>query len=76
MRCTKYAAPRAKCIQDLLNLPLYPVNLTTELALGVPPPPPLPNRSLNKKSALRKCHDQCLSITGTFLNSIDKISRL
>ena len=71
LHCPKFATERSLCV-DALHLLYVPVELTVDLALGEPPPAP-PNRSLRgEKAFLRSLHDQCLHITGLFLQAIDR----
>ena len=52
------------------------IDLTPDLVLGLPPPLP-PDPSLHsERTFLRLQHHACLAITGDFLLSIDKVTRL
>jgi hypothetical protein len=75
MKCTKFNAERSICSTSLLDL-YSPVKLTLALVLGQPPPLPADKTLHNEKSFLKLWHEQCLQITGVFLLSIDRRSRL
>jgi hypothetical protein len=75
MKCTKFNADRSVCSTGLLEL-YSPVKLTLALVLGQPPPLPADRTLHNEKSFLKLWHEQCLQITGVFLLSIDRRSRL
>jgi hypothetical protein len=75
MRCSKFTAARVRCINDLHTL-YVPVDLSTDLAAGLPPPPPSDPSLHAEKTFLRMHHQACLAITGDFLLAIDKIIHL
>lgn len=74
LHCQLYNSARTKCITELSKL--YPpgITLTVNLVLGLPPP--LPTGIHLTKSSLRRLQDQCLAITGTFINAIDRVAHL
>jgi Reverse transcriptase (RNA-dependent DNA polymerase)/Endonuclease-reverse transcriptase len=75
MRCSKFTSARLKCIRELRQL-YRPVDLSTHLVLGLPPPPPQDPELRKDKAFLKLLHHECLVITGEFLLAIDKIAHL
>jgi hypothetical protein len=70
LECKQFAAARAVCVDELHRMN-YPTEFTLSLLLGEPPPPPALSMS-GERAFLRMLHDQCLSITGDFLQEVDR----